>query len=596
VPKGLRAAGVRILASVSVHAAGGSIRPERLARHLAWFAGVRRDTAGPGEQEAAEYIAGTLREAGVPVHVHEFDAFLSYPIRATLEVLEPERLALPCLTHSFGRSTGPNGIVAELADAADGQIERGAGRAAVVAGLATPVTVLRASRAGCAAVIFTNQDRVIHNMIGTTVWGTPDLDQADRLPQCPAISVDVEGGRTLRTLVSRGAPVRVRIVADVKTEWLRSLLPEAMIPGTGAGGADPDQFALVGAHYCSWNAGITDNATGDACLLEMARMLWEHRGGLARGVRVCWWPGHSHGRYSGSTWYADTRFFDLGERCLAYYNVDSPGVRGATRYVARNTTADIERFAKRIITQTIGVADPPAHRPARAADQSFLPNGVSSFSIYPFLPEDHPDFRPWTGGAANAWWWHTDFDTLDKADTAILATDTRIGVSAIAELVNAPVLPLAPGDTGEEIRAVVSDLRASAGSHLDLAPLIEDADAFIAASRSLDEGRGRAAASPAAARRLNAALLRLARIVNPVLYSRRGRFFHDPAEWSPIMRASGRYVLPGLSPAAGLPALAGTRDYGVLRAQLLRECNRVRAALRDASVLALETVEALAAA
>ena len=575
-----------------LEAAVAAVRPERLARHLEWFAGVRRDTAGPGERQAAEYIADRLRDAGVPVEVHEFDAFLSYPIRATLEVLEPERLALPCVTHSFARSTGPDGIVAELFDVAEGQVERGAGRAALVAGLATPVTVLRASRAGCAAVVFTNQDRVIHNMIGTTIWGTPDLEQADRLPQCPAISVDVEGGRTLRGLLERGGLVRVRIVADVKTEWLRSLLPEATIPGTGAGGVDAGQFVLVGAHYCSWNVGITDNATGDACLLEMAQVLWDHRANLARGVYVCWWPGHSHGRYSGSTWYADTRFFDLAERCLAYYNVDSPGVRGATRYVARNTTADIERFAKQIITQTTGLADPPAHRPARAADQSFLPNGVSSFSIYPFLPENHPDFRPWTGGAANAWWWHTDFDTLDKADTGILATDTRIGVTAVGELANARVLPLAPGDTGEEIRRAASDLQPSLGAHFDVGPLIADADAFIAASMSLDEVRGRAA-EPAAACRLNAALLRLSRIVNPVVYSRRGRFFHDPAEWSPIMRASGRYVLPGLSPAAALPSLAGTRDYGFLWAQLLRECNRVRAALRDASALALETAEAL---
>jgi len=140
------------LAASPLDAAVGAVRPERLARDLEWFAGVRRDTAGPGERQAAEYIAGRLREAGVPVEVHEFDAFLSYPIRATLDVLEPERLTIPCLTHSFARATGPDGIVAELTDVGDGQVERGAGRAALVGGLATPVTVLRASRAGCAAV------------------------------------------------------------------------------------------------------------------------------------------------------------------------------------------------------------------------------------------------------------------------------------------------------------------------------------------------------------------------------------------------------------------------------------------------------------
>ena len=64
----------------------------------------------------------------------------------------------------------------------------------VVDGLATPVTILQASRAGCAAVVFVNEDRVIHNMIGTTIWGTPSLDQLDRLPTLPAVSISSDRG------------------------------------------------------------------------------------------------------------------------------------------------------------------------------------------------------------------------------------------------------------------------------------------------------------------------------------------------------------------------------------------------------------------
>ena len=50
-----------------------------LQRHLEWFAAVPRDTGGDGEDRAAFYIASELEAAGVPVVVHEFDAFLSYP-------------------------------------------------------------------------------------------------------------------------------------------------------------------------------------------------------------------------------------------------------------------------------------------------------------------------------------------------------------------------------------------------------------------------------------------------------------------------------------------------------------------------------------
>ncbi len=565
-----------------------AVSAERLLEHLTWFSRVRRDTGGPGETRAAEYIAEQVRSTGVPVQVHEFDAYLSYPIRATLEVLEPAPTQITCLTHSFGRPTGPAGVISDLLFLEDGNVTRGAGRACLIDGLATPVTILRASKAGCAAVVFANQDRVIHNMIGTTVWGTPALDQTDRFPQVPVVSVNKESGETLRRLLREHGRVTVRIVTDVKTGWVRSRLPEARISGAGKS----DEFVLVGAHYCSWEVGITDNATGDACLLEMARILGEYRGDLKRNVRICWWPGHSHGRYSGSTWYADTFFADLSEHCLAYHNIDSPGVRGATIYMARHTTAEVERFCRAMIERVTGQANAPIHRPSRAADQSFLANGVPSFSTYPFLPDDHPDRRPWTGGSANAWWWHTEFDTLDKADPEILALDARVSLTAVLELANAQVLPFNHVDAGREIREFVRGLSATAGSHIDLSPVLSAADAFLAAAERLEAAKGRAAGTAAAAR-LNRVLMRLSRILAPVVYSQNGRFHHDPAEWSPIMRATGQHTLPGLSKAAALPQLAGQPEFGFLRAQVVRERNRVVAALREATRLTDETLVAM---
>jgi N-acetylated-alpha-linked acidic dipeptidase len=561
------------LATSALNDALELVSADRLQRHLAWFASVRRDTGGPGEDRAAAYIREQLEAAGVPVLMHELDAFLSYPLEASLEV-NGERF--PCLTHSFAASTPPAGVYAELVRADASNLRHAAGRIAVVAGLAMPVTVLQASRAGCAGVVFVNEDRVIHNMIATTIWGTPGLDQLDRLPNVPVVSVNRQSGDVLLEALAHGT-VRARLAASVQTGWVTSRLPEVRIQGT----ADPATFTLIGAHYCAWEVGVTDNATGDACLMEVARVLWDRRAALGRSVRICWWPGHSHGRYSGSTWYADTFFTDLADGCIAYHNVDSPGVRGATWYIGRHTCSELEGYCRAVINEVTGQADAPVHRPARAADQSFLANGVPSFSAYPFLPEGHPDRRWWTGGSANAYWWHTSEDTLEKADSRILAQDTRLTVTAAMQLSNVAVLPLDYIATGEELAALLEDIQAKAGTAFDLSPAIGEAKRFTAAARSLDTRR--TALSEQEARRFNTLVMRLGRVLNPAIYSARGRFHHDPAEWTPLLRAKAEPRLSGIAKATALPGIVGTPEERFLRAQLTRERNRVVTALREAT-------------
>ena len=509
--------------------------------------------------------------------VHEFDAFLSYPRRATCRTLAPEVREFRCVTHSFVRSTPPEGLRGELVLVDGARFGPAKGKVALVHGLATPITILQASQAGCAGIVFANEDRVIHNMIGTTIWGTPEFDHLDRLPTVVAVSVNRPSGEALAAMVAGGTRVEVEIHAAVETGWYRSKLPEVRIPGT----REPGRFVLVGAHYCAWHEGVTDNATGDACVLELAKLLWSERAHLARGVRLCWWPGHSHGRYSGSTWYADTFFADLADRGICYYNIDSPGVKGATAYYCRHTWAELERFCTGVIATTTGQTDPPVFRPMRAADQSFLAIGLPSFSTYPFLPDGHPDKRPWTGGCANAWWWHSDEDTLDKADVQILAKDVQIGLEAIWDLTTAPSLPLDYRATAAEVQDIAASVAAQA-EDVDFTPLLADTRALAEALDRFEARRPTDTTAGEVADRWNATAMALGRILNPVMYTTGGRFHHDPAEWSPILRATRRFTLPGLNKAEGLPALAGTPDRGFLRTQVLREVNRTRAAVREA--------------
>ena len=116
------------------------------------------------------------------------------------------------------------------------------------------------------------------------------------------------------------------LTCDVTEGWFRSPIPVVTIPGR----SEPETFVLLHGHYDSWDYGIGDNAVGDATLLEVARVLWKHRDHLERSVRIAWWPGHSTGRYAGSTWFADRFAIDLYENCIAQINCDSPGCRSAS--------------------------------------------------------------------------------------------------------------------------------------------------------------------------------------------------------------------------------------------------------------------------
>lgn len=561
-----------------------------LEEHLGWLAGVRRDTGGEGEERTARYISERLQSYGLDVKVHEFDAFLSYPRNASLRVLGSHPFELNCVTHSFAQSTGPEGLAGEVHVLATADFSGMAGRIVLLDGLCTPVTVRQASQAGVAGIIFVNEGDVVHNMIATTIWGTPGIEQIDRLPQIVAVSVNREDGERLKELAATGS-VSVRLDAEVETGWYRSKLPEVIIEGSGA---DRDQFVLVGGHYCSWEIGITDNSTGVACLLEMARNLHEQRDRLNRSVRLCWWPGHSHGRYSGSTWYADTRFHELANRCVAYHNIDSPGVRGATMYVARHTTAEIEAFCKNLIQDMTGQQEIEVHRPSRAADQSFVANGVSAYSTYPFLPHGHEDRRSWTGGCGNAWWWHSSADTLDKADSEILELDTRISLEGVARLSNARVLPLNPAAAAAEAAQSISQFCADAEDHLDLNELSAATRELLHAAERLQEQVRKVASTShgddphSEQQEVNAKLLRFNRLLQPVAYSKGGRYDHDPAEWSPVMSDVRSHLFPGLSGAEALSGLHGTERYGFLKASLLRQANRAADLFRQAAQVATE--------
>lgn len=572
-----------------------AVAPNRLQAHLDHYATLFRDSGTADERRAAEYILARMEEYGVSVQVHEFESLISLPGPGDLALLDElgetsERI--PVRTRSFGAQTPPGGVEAELAFVPFERPEAGAmifshrAVAGDYSGLDVtgkivltmdggPDGIRRAEEHGAIGHIhiWPSDEHVIHEMIGTSVWGTPTPESAKRLPTIPVLGVNNTDGERLAARCQAGAP-RVRMVSNLDTAW--RTLP-VTVADVAAGFDNPaGRFLLVGAHIDSWYEGVTDNATGDAALIEMARVLHEQRDKLRYGVRLAWWPGHSTGRYSGSTWYADTHFRELRERCLGYLNIDSPGVRETEIWDCRYNMGEIEHITAAVVRQLSG-QEPNIRRPLKAGDQSFLGVGLPSLGAFRMLPVDHPD-RKAVGGCGGAYWWHSPEDTLDKADANILAEDCRIYVTICARMCGPEAHPYNFIPAANDFLTQLAELDAVAGGFLDLAGVIDAAERFAQAAE-LAAGRG----AGSDVEWYNQTLLAVSRMINPALFTVAGPFEMDPALQLPI--------LPGLAPMRELAALKPDSDeHRFLWTQLVRQRNRIEEALLMATGL-LESLE-----
>jgi N-acetylated-alpha-linked acidic dipeptidase len=560
-----------------------------LMRTVNHLSKIDRTSGTAGEYLSVEWLAAKLKEYGVDCKVYEFDAYLSFPIRASLRVLGPVEKEIRAKTRAFGACSPAEGLEGELVfvpskiagigfQALENQYEGYDVRGKIVLSpRGGPDGVFDAMRAGAIAHIhyWPSKEDPIHEMIATTVWGTPTPESAPHIPGIPSISVNNESGLYLRGLCEQGQ-VKVRLMAQTETRWCREKLPVATIPAA----VDTEEFFLVGGHLDSWYVGTTDNATGNAAMLELARVLNLHRGELKRSVRIAWWVGHSTGRYAGSTWYCDNFFTDLRRNCVGYMDIDSPGVKGATIYDQITCMAENWHLAEQAIHDVAGV---PAvrERPPRAGDYSFYGPGIPSmFMLMGNRPEDQ---RYDVGGSGLGWWWHTEYDTAEWADCDVLVQDTRIYALAILRVVQSAVLPYRHSVVAQELRETLDNIQREVAGHYDLAPVFRALDELAAAAQAADAALCDIPAdlSVFANRKIRA----VERALIPINYTRCGEYDHDPAMFHP--------VLPLLDDARKLAHLdPQSDDYRFLTNRLVRSRNRVLHALEMATDALRDLAEA----
>jgi hypothetical protein len=501
--------------------ASGAVSAKELMRHCAEFAKRVKLSGTPQELESFRHLKLRLEGYGYRTELLSHDAYISLPGRSDVET---DGRKLASITHSFSLPSPRDGLKAELIDLGEGSAEAFAradcrGKIVLVDGIASPAVAAHAKQAGAAGQLHVSPHEHLHEMCISPVWGSPSGETLANMPSTVACTISKADGEALRAKLAAGAKLEVVLHAKVDTGWRKTPLLVAELDGPD--GADAP-FVLLSGHHDTWYFGVMDNGSANATMLEAARLLAERRAGWRRGLRICFWSGHSHGRYSGSAWYVDHHFEDLDRRCVAHVNVDSTGGIGADVLTENGVVAELAGLAKEATLVETGQHH-QGRRPSRSSDQSFW--GIGIPSMYGTVSHQPPG--PVKMRNPLGWWWHTPHDLIDKINEEYLVRDTRVVVATLSRLLNDPILPL---DYAAHAAALIGELKVIAGKlrhDLAIDPLIEAAETLRKSAQAV--AGLKSVKDPARIARLNAALMRASRVLVPLDYTEGDRFSHDPA-------------------------------------------------------------------
>lgn len=523
-----------------------------LMAHCAEFARYVKLSGTPEELASLRYVRDQLDSFGFRTSLLTHPAYISLPGPARVAV---DGADLVAITHSFSRPSPPGGLGGTLiylgqGTEADFARDDLAGAIVLVEGIANPAVASRAARVAAAGQLHISPHEHLHEMCISPVWGSPGTETLAHLPQAVTCTISNADGQALRARLAVGEAPRVLLHASVDTGWRPTPILVAELDGP-----TPDApFVLFSGHHDTWYFGVMDNGSANATMIEAARALAQHRDIWRRGLRLCFWSGHSHGRYSGSSWYADTYWDELDRRCAAHVNIDSTGAIGADVMTESGTASELAALAADAV-QAETSAEHEGRRLSRSSDMSFWGIGVPS--IFGSLSHQPP--APVTMRQPLGWWWHTPHDLLDKIDEANLARDTRVFVRALWRLLCDPVLPLDFAAHADALLRELSAIETTLGERLSLAPLIEAAHALRDAAAGATSDR---------------ALMAASRALVPMDYTTGDRFRHDPA--------LPQRAWPVLQPIRALAeADADAAPFAAVDA--LRARNRMRYALCEAA-------------
>ena len=551
-----------------------------LIQHVREISKYDRMSGSEDETRAVDYVAKKLESYGINVQQYRFEAYVGRPESAEVQVLSPDNRKILGVASALTPSC-QEGMVGELIYVGPGDEDSFAradvrGKVLLIDGIAEPEIAKRADEKDAVGEIFINDENP-HEGTVSVVWGTPRWETAHLLPATPCVSINQNDGEYLKTLV-KNKPVEVKVTTHAWRGWTKLPVLIGTIPGRAE-----NRFTLLSGHIDSWYYGAMDNATANAMVIEVGRVMSKNRRALRRGLKLAFWSGHSHARFSGSTMYADNFWGELEKGCIAHVNADSIGSQAATVLTEAAVMPETRDLAAAAVAK-ITHQELSGHAFSRMGDQSFWGIGIPSvFNSLSEIPTDSEVktvslFGPSPTGIG--WWWHTVYDTSDKIDSKLLLRDTKVYALVTLALCTDLIIPLNYYRTATELKNQLSKLKTT--GPIDLRLLRSKTEILRRKLGDLNALSKRKSLNEKRAELVNSGLIRLSRILVPIMQTRSGRFDHDLAVSIP--------PVPCLEQVRKLAELdPSTDEFKFRTVGARRDLNQLYAALDEA----IETVDSV---
>ncbi|MGA7671407.1 MAG: M28 family peptidase [Nitrolancea sp.] len=537
----------------------------------------------------AEFAHQKLRDAGVDAELDQFMGLVSFPEPATITVLSPESFVIDGFTLAQSASTdGLEGELIYIGAGAESDYE-GRDMRGKIGLTAFPYAPARHEKAliawkhGSAGQIMMNfgDEQCDAYAFGSvkSAWGNPTPEALEHeSPDLPCVSISRVDGLRLQALCERG-PVRVRIQCKTANGW------HELTMTSGEFGADPGhEFLLLGGHMDSWfGPQATDNASGDACILELARVFKQHEGELRRGLVTALWMGHETGTMISSTRFADVNWDRLRRSCVAYLQVDQPAIAGSGLWHTASTE-DIQSYSMRIARETIGNMPVRWGRQRKNGDSSFFGVGLAALAGEMMMSEE---VTQRTALANLGWFHHSAHNTLDRVDRSLLAPHLEVYTRWMWGLLTAPILPHEYEPLGRAFVDRLTELNTYDVPGIDMSGALDVARDFHRLATELDHQSDvwsdRIAAGTSnedsVADRINQTKLRVSRVLVPIASTVVGAYGQDR-----YGHAWQSQMIPSLMPYPQLASYArDSEEFQTWWVSMIRARNRTVDALSLAS-------------